>query len=138
MYNHEELLMSYIMSKRSKKLKQFIEWFFFRKKGFQMDKERWAVIFPKIILSKKLWNEFAVFSNFRFKSSFSKNLFHPYKVSHLIKPPSSLIKGRSYPIKNKKYCDKDIIRYIWNEWKFVEFPQHPSKKEKHKKLWRHF
>lgn len=86
-----------------------------------MDKERWVVRFFKIILLKKFWNGFVVFSNFSFKSFFSKNLFYWYKVSYLIKLLLLLIKGRLYFIKNKKYCDKDIIRYIWNEWKFVEF-----------------
>lgn len=89
-----------------------------------MDKERWVVRFFKIILLKKFWNEFDVFSNFSFKSFFSKNLFYLYKVSYLIILLLLLIKGRLYFIKkNKKYCDKDVIRYMYilYEWKFVEW-----------------
>lgn len=47
-YNHEELLMSYVISKRSKKLKQFIESFFIERKAFKWTKKDELLDSPKL------------------------------------------------------------------------------------------
>lgn len=44
--------MSYVISKRSKKLKQFIEWFFIERKAFKWTKKDELLDSPKLFYQK--------------------------------------------------------------------------------------